>query len=104
MITLEEFQKLSKDPQFLYILDSIPSVTTAAELFEALDCTGDGELDVNEFVRGVNLCKAVPTGLDMTNCLGLLRTLREDHNSLSTTVTSLVDKVDLMLAKLGAEP
>jgi hypothetical protein len=60
-------------------------------------------LDVDEFVRGVNLSKAVPTGLDMSNCLALLRTLREDHNSLSTTVISLVDKVDLMLAKLGAE-
>ena len=71
MITMEEFQQLSKDTRFLYVLDSIPSVTTAAELFEALDCTGDGELDVDEFVRGVNLCKAAPTGLDVSNCLAL---------------------------------
>ena len=30
VITLEEFQELSKDPRFCYVLDSIPSVTTAA--------------------------------------------------------------------------
>ena len=30
VITLEEFQQLSKDPRFRYVLDSIPSVTTAA--------------------------------------------------------------------------
>ena len=43
--------------------EKIGEVTTAAELFEALDCTGDGNVDVDEFFRGVNLCKAPPTGL-----------------------------------------
>ena len=69
MITMDEFEQLSKDQRFLYVLESIPSVTTAAELFEALDCTGDEKLTVEEFVRGVNLCKEAPTGLDVSRAV-----------------------------------
>jgi len=111
VITIEEFAQLSKDPRFLSVLDSIPSITSASELFEALDCTGDGKLDVDEFVRGVSLCKAAPTALDVSNCLALLRKLRADQaasqqdiKTLSATVASLVDKVDLISNKLGVSP
>ena len=39
--------------------------------FAKFDEDGSGELDVDEFVRGVNLLKAAPTGLDVSNCLAL---------------------------------
>ena len=108
VINLDRFEQLSKDSRFLSVLDSIPSITTAAELFYALDCTGDGNLDVDEFVRGVNLCKAPPTALDVTNCLLLLRKVREDQvaskrerDTLSGKVDLLTEKVDILLSHLG---
>ena len=111
VITLDQFEKLSKDHRFRAILDSLPSVTTAAELFDALDFTGDGKIDVDEFVRGVNLCKAAPTALDVSNCVALAREAQAeqaaselDLDSLSATVTSLLEKVDLISTKLGVTP
>ena len=100
-ITIDEFEALSKDPRFQFVLDSIPFVTTANELFLALDDDGDGKLEVDEFVRGVNLCRSHPTSLDMCNCLTLLRKIREDHNSLYVSVKSLMEQRERHNESLG---
>jgi voltage-gated sodium channel len=90
-ITMDEFEELSKDPRFQIVLDSVP-FATATELFEGLDHDGDGSLDVEEFVHGVQLCRAHPTGLDMANCITLLRQLREDYDTLTATVKSFMQR------------
>merc|ERR1719506_2491790 len=56
-ITMDEFEGLSKDPRFQNVLESIPFVTTAAELFAALDGDADGKLEADEFVHGVSLLR-----------------------------------------------
>ena len=76
VITLEEFQQLSKDPRFRYVLDSIPSVTTAA------DCSACSAAPIGQTLQGSFSAASKP---NFASKYAFESSRRDLHNALLCT-------------------
>jgi hypothetical protein len=67
-LTWSEFEKQLENPYMQEYFESIQiDISEAQDLFKLLDTSGDGEIDVDEFLSGCSRLNAPPRNLDMLN-------------------------------------
>merc|ERR1719456_2196292 len=101
LVSREEFTEALQNPEICGKMDKLQiSLFDAEDLFDIIDVTGDGEIDLKEFTEGFSRVKGKAQGKHL---LKLHYDIQRVLNGMRTAITNAEEAIDERLGCLASK-